>query len=112
MKHRYLGALVLLCSFAFPQNITHGVTLTWSWTGTGTPTYSVYRATVAGGEAQPPVASGLTTTTWVDSTAVVGTKYYYTATATVGGVESGPSSEVSALITVPNSPTNPSTTVH
>jgi len=94
------------------QVISHGITLSWTWTGTGSPTYNVYRATSSGGEVQPPLATGLTTTTYPDITAVVGTKYYYTVTAVVGGIESTPSTEVSALITVPNSPSSPSTTVH
>ena len=104
--------VIALLTAAFGQQIPHGVILTWSWNGTGTPTYSVYRATVSGGEAKPPLAAGVNPLTYTDSSALVNTKYYYTVTATVGGVESAPSTEVSAQITVPTSPQNPSTTVY
>jgi fibronectin type 3 domain-containing protein len=105
-------ALLALTIMASGQQIQHGVILSWSWSGTGTPTYSVYRATVSGGEAKPALATGITPMTYNDSTAAWNTKYFYTVTATVGGVESAPSMEVSALITVPNSPTSPGTTVY
>jgi hypothetical protein len=106
-----LTLMMMLTSAAFGQQIQHGVILSCSWSGTGAPTFSVYRATVSGGEAKPALATGLPLCGYTDSTAVVGTKYFYTVTATVGGVESAPSSEVSALITVPPGPTNPSTAV-
>lgn len=99
-------------AIAHGQVIPTGVILTWQWAGTGTPTYSVYRATVSGGETQPPLASGLAAMTYTDTTAVVGTKYYYTFTATVGGVQSDPSPEVAAQITMPTPPTNPATAVY
>jgi fibronectin type 3 domain-containing protein len=107
----FVALLTVFAAGVFAQTIPHGVNLSWSWTGTGTPTYSVYRATVSGAEAKPALATGITPLTYTDSTAVVGTKYYYTVTATVGGVESTPSTEVSAQITVPSTPQNPSTTV-
>ncbi len=106
------------------QQIPNGAVMNWSWSGTGTPTFSVYRATVSGGETQPPLASGLAGTSpcvtpngtiqapcYIDTTAVVGTEYFYTFTATVGGVQSMPSAEVHAQITVPPAPTNPGTAV-
>lgn len=108
------------------QAIPHGIGLSWTWNGTGTATYNVYRATVSGGETQPPYATGVTGGTtpcvegatslpnpcWQDPAPVIGTKYYYTVTAVVGGSESAPSAEVSAQITVPNPPTNPETAAH
>ena len=107
-----LIVLLLLCGLMMAQKIPHGVMLTWSWTGTGTPTYNVYRATVSGGETQPPLAKGITSTTYTDTSAVVGQQYYFTVTTVVGGVESAPSAEVGALISVPTSPTSPSTSVY
>jgi fibronectin type 3 domain-containing protein len=107
-----IASITFLVSPSHGQVIPTGVILTWQWAGTGTPTYSVYRSTVSGGETQPPLASGLTAMTYTDTTAVVGTKYYYTFTATVGGVQSDPSPEVAAQITMPTPPTNPATAVY
>ena len=107
-----IAVILLLATMAFGQQIPHGVILSWSWTGTGTPSYNVYRATVSGGETKPPLASGINPMTYTDATAVVNTQYWYTVTAVVGGVESAPSKEVGALITVPNAPTNPATSVY
>ncbi len=121
-----VGLLIFgLAYAAFGQTIAHGIALGWTWTGSGTATYNVYRATVAGGEAQPPYATGvtgtgpcvegaatLTTPCWTDPAPVVGTKYFYTVTAVVGGIESVPSAEVYAQIALPSSPTNPQTAAH
>jgi fibronectin type 3 domain-containing protein len=112
MKRFITLALLALAVHAAGQKIAHGVNLAWSWTGTGTATYNIYRATVSGGETKPALASGVATSTYSDTTAVVGQQYYYTVTAVVGGVESAPSTEVGALISVPPSPTSPSTTVY
>jgi fibronectin type 3 domain-containing protein len=101
-----------IANSAAAQTIQHGVNVSWSWSGTGTATYNVYRSTTSGAEAKPPIVSGITITTYNDSTAIIGTKYYYTVTATVGGVESVPSAEVSAQIVLPNPPTNPQTAVY
>jgi hypothetical protein len=103
-------ALAAVVVVAFGQVVTHGVTL--SCTGVAGATFTFYRTTTAGTEAKPPLATGLATCQYEDTTAVVGTKYFYTATQTVGGVESGPSSEVSAQIIVPPNPTNPATATH
>lgn len=113
MRLKYFVLLVAFGAIAlFAQQVPHGVNLSWSWTGTGTPSYNVYRATLSGGEAKPALASGLATPAYTDTTALVNTKYFYTVTATVGGVESGPSPEVAAQITVPNAPTNPETSFY
>lgn len=103
---------LVLDKFSVAQQIPHGVLLACKWAGSGTPTFSIYRSTVQGGEAKPALSSGLTSCAFTDSTAVVGTQYFYTMTATVGGVESNPSNEVVAQITVPPSPTSPSTSVY
>jgi hypothetical protein len=98
-------------SAAAAQTIQHGVLLTC--TSVSGTTYSFYRATVSGAEAQPPLASALPTCQYDDLTAVIGTKYYYTVTGTVGGVQSRPSLEVSAQIPVPpDAPLNPAANPH
>jgi hypothetical protein len=125
----WIVSLLILAAFAYlahAQTISHGIALSWSWSGSGTPTYNIYRASTAGGEVQPPYASGVTGGTtpcaegtqslpnpcWQDPAPVIGTKYYYTVTAVVGGIESGPSPEVSAQIVLPNAPTAPATAAH
>jgi hypothetical protein len=109
---RFALVFALLSVVAGSQVIQHGVTLSCTQSGTGTATFSVYRAIASGAEAKPALASNLATCSYLDSTAVIGTKYYYTMTETVGGVESGPSVEVSAQIPVPpNPPTNPAAAV-
>jgi fibronectin type 3 domain-containing protein len=55
-----------------------------SWTApAGSPimTYNVYRGTSAGGEAATPIASGLTTTSFTDTSVTSGTTYYYEITS-------------------------------
>lgn len=104
-------AILFLAVLASAQQIPHGVVCSWTWTGKGTPTFSVYRSTVSGGEAKPALVTGLTAPTFTDTTALVNTQYWYTYSATVGGVESAPSSEVSALISVPPAPQSPQTAV-
>jgi fibronectin type 3 domain-containing protein len=68
-----------------------------SWTASsGATSYNVYRGTTAGGESTTPLATGITTTTYTDSTAVNGTKYYYKVAAVNAGGTSALSTEVSA----------------
>lgn len=77
----------------------HFVYLTWvASNSTGVVGYNIYRGTSPGGESSTPVNTGgpVATTSFTDSTAVSGTKYYYVVKATNGSVESGPSTEVSA----------------
>jgi fibronectin type 3 domain-containing protein len=104
--------VLVLAAAAISQQIPHGVTLTWAWAGVGPTTFNVYRATASGAEAKPALASGLASPTYTDGTAVIGTKYFYTVTATAGGVESAPSAEVGAQIVQPPAPANPATAVY
>ncbi|MCA9239807.1 MAG: hypothetical protein KDA37_06395, partial [Planctomycetales bacterium] len=70
--------------------------------------YTVYRATTAGG-AYSPIANGVSTSGYTDNAVVDGTTYYYVVTASdVGANESGNSSEasVAAIDSVaPSAPT-------
>ena len=87
-----------------PTNVTAvGVAsdLTIGWEDpnlTASETYSVYRTETQGdyGIAPTPIATGLTSAGYVDSTGVEGSTYYYVVTATRGGNESDFSAEVSA----------------
>lgn len=83
----------------------HSVTLTWKapTTGGAATSYNVKRSTSAGTE----VTIGTSTLlTYVDSTGVGGTTYFYVVTAVNSAGESSPSNELSAtfLATVPGAP--------
>ena len=74
-----------------------------SWTASsGATSYNVYRGTSAGGESSTPLATGVTTTSYPDSTAAAGTTYYYKVAAVNTYGNSGLSNEASAAI--PSSP--------
>ena len=85
-----------------PVNVTaegavSDITINWvDPNPTVSDTYSVYRTTTQGdyGVTPTPLASGLTSTSYVDSTVSLGTTYYYVVTATRDGNESDFSDEV------------------
>ena len=72
------------------------IKLSWQ-ASTGAVSYNVYRATASGGQGTTPLASGVTGTSFVDTSVASRTTYYYTVTA-VGpnGTESTRSTEASA----------------
>jgi hypothetical protein len=70
------------------------VTLGWSAVSSAT-SYNVYRSDVSGGS-RTKIASGLSTTTYLDRGRSNGTRYYYTVTSVNAEGESPPSIEVSA----------------
>jgi hypothetical protein len=74
----------------------HSASLSWSWSGTGTPSYSVYRGTTSGGETSH--ATGISSTSYVDTAVTSGVTYYYEVTAVVSSVESAKSNEGTAVI--------------
>ncbi len=91
---------------------------TLNWTApAGAQTYNVYRGTAAGAEAAIPLATGISTTTFTDTTGVNGTTYYYVVTAVNSNLpptpaESAPSNEVSATASQrPAAPTTLTTNV-
>jgi hypothetical protein len=70
----------------------------------GVTGYNVYRSLTSGGEnyGAPLNAALIAPITFYDTTVVIGTSYYYTATAIgCGGALSAPSPEASAQIPVP-----------
>jgi hypothetical protein len=88
---------VLAAGCPTPTNLTATAgtgQISLSWTAPPGPnpnyTYIVRRGTSSGTETQ--IASGITTTTYADTTASYGYTYYYTVTA-VSAAESGPSNE-------------------
>ena len=111
--------LALVCAFCLfvPQfgshaQTTHGVTLTWTApavTATAGPaaSYNILRGTTSGGESATPIATGITALTYLDTTGIQGTKYFYEVTATNAAGTSAPSTEVSATFLVTGAPGAP-----
>ncbi len=85
------------------------VTLHWS-APNGALSYNVYRGTTPGGEGATPIATGLSSTSLIDSGLTDGQTYYYWITAVDTGGESAHSAEVSATplapLTPPPAPSN------
>ena len=71
------------------------VSLTWSGSS-GATSYNVYRGTSSGGESGTPIATGLTGTSYTDSSVTNGTTYFYKAAAVNAAGTSGQSNEASA----------------
>ena len=79
------------------------VLLTWN-ASSGATSYNVKRSTTSGGP-YSTIASGVSTTSHTDSTAVNGTTYHYVVSAVNSAGESGNSSQVSATPQAPASST-------
>ena len=74
-----------------------GTSIALSWSSSaGATSYDVYRGTSKGGETTAPLATGITTTSFMDSTVTPGTTYYYIVTAVNSFGQSTPSAEASA----------------
>jgi len=85
----------------------NSIGLTWA-ASSGATSYNVYRATTTDGElTTSPLATGLTGTSYTDSTAVNGTTYFYRVAAVKSAGISGESNEVSASphVGAPGTPT-------
>jgi TolB protein len=83
--------------------VSHSVTLNWvASTSPNIAGYNIYRGTtsMSGPFGAAPLNSALITgLTYVDTTVVAGTTYYYVATAVnTSGVQSGDSSPISATV--------------
>jgi fibronectin type 3 domain-containing protein len=92
--------------------MAHSVSLSWIASTDVVDGYNVYRGPSAGSESTTPVngATLVLGTTFVDSSVVEGSTYYYYATGVKGGVESLHSNEVQAVV-LPAAPTNLAATV-
>jgi fibronectin type 3 domain-containing protein len=82
------------------------VSLSWS-ASSSAGSYNVYRGTAAGGESATPLATNITSTSYADSAATNGTKYYYKVAAVNTGGTSPFSNEASATpkLSAPAAPT-------
>jgi fibronectin type 3 domain-containing protein len=78
----------------------NAISLTWD-AYAGATGYSVYRGTSPGGEGATPIATGLTSPSYTDTTAAFNTTYYYRVTATDAGGETPRSNEASAFVAAP-----------
>jgi fibronectin type 3 domain-containing protein len=75
-----------------------GNQITLSWIAPiGAATYNVYRSTAAGAEGSAPFLTGITSTSFTDSSLANGTIYYYQVSAVDVGGESVKSSQASAI---------------
>lgn len=88
--------------------VTPQAALTWSAPSTGCSggmnqvcTYNVLRGASSGTET--PLASGITTLSYTDTTVTAGSTYYYEVSATNGIGTGAVSNEVKAVIPVPPS---------
>ncbi len=86
-----------------PTGVTATATavLTLSWNASpGASSYVIYRSTTSGTiTGKTLLASGVSTTSFIDTSAVLNTPYYYQVTAFSSNGQSTPSVEVSATIT-------------
>ena len=79
--------------------MSHQAQLSWTAPSdaTGSSTYNIYRATAScpasgiSGPTWTKIGTGITTTTYTDSTVAVGTTYCYYGTQVLNGAESVPS---------------------
>jgi hypothetical protein len=81
---------------------TTEIDLSWTAPWGSVTSYNVYRGTAQGGESTTPVATGLTSISFADTSLSEGTKYWYTVTAVNSVGQSLPSSEASATTIQPS----------
>ena len=81
--------------------------LTWT-ASAGATSYNVYDGTTSGGESATPVATDVTSASYVVTGLANGTKYYFTVKAVNGGGTSAASNEASATLagSAPSAPTD------
>ena len=73
------------------------IALTWN-TVTGATSYNVYRSATSGGEGAAPIATGVTSASWSDSTPAAGATCYYQVTAVSAVGEGALSNEAGATV--------------
>jgi len=84
------------------------VTLKWQGAARAS-SYNIYRGTTAGGQASTPIATNVTSTTWVNTGLTNGTKYFYKVKGVNTAGTGGFSNEASAtpVPPLPNPPAAP-----
>jgi hypothetical protein len=76
---------------------THKVALSWKPSPTSGVTYNVLRTTISGSY-YAQIKSGLTTTTFTDTSVTAGQTYYYVVDASLNGLTSHYTNQVTAVI--------------
>ncbi|MDP9172954.1 MAG: fibronectin type III domain-containing protein [Planctomycetota bacterium] len=75
-------------------------TLNWA-PSVGAVTYNIYRGTASGGEGSTAYKTGVSSTSFVDSSVNSGTTYFYEVTSVNSNGESGPSNEATTQVGLP-----------
>lgn len=78
------------------------IDLAWTAAGGTVTGYNILRGTSAGGESATPVASGVSSTTYADTTVTQGTTYYYEVAAANGAGQGPLSNEAKAVALAPS----------
>jgi cellulose 1,4-beta-cellobiosidase len=78
----------------------HSVSLSWIASSSPGVSYKVYRGTVSGGP-YTPLASGMSATSYTDTSVQSGNTYYYVTTAVDSSGESGYSNEAQVVVPIP-----------
>ena len=76
------------------------INLAWTAPAGTLQSYTVFRGTAAGTEASTPLQTGITGTSFADSTVSTGKTYFYQVAAVNGALTGAPSNEASALAEV------------
>jgi fibronectin type 3 domain-containing protein len=84
-----------------PEAVRPAHTVTLTWTGSaGALSYNIYRSQTSAVYG-PPLATGVSSTAYIDTTVVPGQTYFYAVTAVNAAGESGKSIEKKAIIPNP-----------
>ena len=78
------------------------IDLAWTAAGGTVTGYSILRGTSAGGESATPVATGIATASYLDTSVTKGTTYYYKVAAANSAGQGPVSNEVSAVALMPS----------
>lgn len=102
-RELYMESVIAASPLGSPADLTatagtNSIALSWS-ASSGATSYNVYRGTTPGGENATAYATGITGTTYTDTSVTNGTTYYYFVEAENGSGLSGESNQASATAT-------------